>query len=131
MVATSGRDLTAPANAVVGRGPHGALLDRAAVAVSVGGHGFVAKALARGVPLVVVPYAGDQRETAGRLRHTRAGVWLPRRALTPTTVRLAVGRVLADPRFRRAAARLAAGARGLGPDHAAGVVEDLADRHVG
>jgi UDP:flavonoid glycosyltransferase YjiC (YdhE family) len=131
VVATSGRELAAPANAVVGRGPHGPLLDEAAVAVSIGGHGFVTKALTRGVPLVVVPWEGDQRETAGRLRHTRAGMWLPPWALRPVTLRLAVARVLADPRFRRAAARLAAGARGLGPDHAAGVVERLAAGGVG
>jgi UDP:flavonoid glycosyltransferase YjiC (YdhE family) len=48
------------------------LLAEAALAVGPGGGGFVAKAAAAGVPMVVVPGHGDQREAAARLRE--AGV---------------------------------------------------------
>lgn len=117
-----------PAGAAVGRGPHGPLLDGAAVAVGPGGGGFVGKALVRGVPLVTVPLMGDQRETAGRLRHRGLGVALPPRWCTPTTLRLAVQRVLADPRYRERAGAAAAEAErlGLGVARAATLVESAA-----
>lgn len=129
VVVTSGdQRLAAPAGMVVGRGPHEPLLDRAAVAVTPGGGGFTAKALTRGVPLVVVPLAGDQRETASRVARSGAGVWLPPEHATPTSLLRAVRRVLGDGTHTAAARRLAAGARGLGPSRAAVVVEQaLAD----
>ena len=127
LVVTTGRDDLGiwPRGAVVGRGPHGPLLDAAAVAVGPGGGGFVGKSLARGVPLVVVPLQGDQRETAGRVRHAGVGAWLDPRVCTPTTLRLAVERVLADPAFRERAGAAATEARrrGLGVGRAADVVE--------
>ena len=124
VVVTTGRgDLPGWPGAVVGRGPHGPLLDRAAVAVGPGGHGFVGKALTRGVPLVVVPGIGDQRETATRLRWTGAGRAVPPRRLSARTLRWAVLQAVHDGRYAEAARRLADGARGLGPDHAAQVAE--------
>lgn len=123
-VVTTGRDgLEAGAGVVAGRGPHEPLLAEAAMAVGPGGGGFTAKALTRGVPLVVVPLGGDQQETAGRVARSGAGVWLPPAGATPGRLLAAVRRVLADGTHRAAAARLARGARGLGPDHAAQVVE--------
>jgi UDP:flavonoid glycosyltransferase YjiC (YdhE family) len=125
LVVTSGRDdLTPwPVGCAVGRTPHGPLLDRAAVAVGPGGGGFVGKALVRGVPLVVVPLLGDQREAAGRVRHAGLGVGLRPGLCTPATLRLAVERVLTDPDYRRRAEAVAADARrrGLG----AGLAADL------
>lgn len=111
-----------PPGVVVGRGPHEPLLEAAAVAVGPGGGGFTAKALTRGVPMVVVPLAGDQRETAGRVARQGAGVWVRPAAATPTVLRRAVARVLADGTHAAAARRLARGAAGLGADHAAGLV---------
>lgn len=123
-VITTGRDdLEGTDRVTVGRGPHEPLLDVAAVAVGPGGGGFTAKALTRGVPLVVVPLAGDQRETAGRVARSGAGVWLPPERATPDRLARAVAHVLADGTHRVAAQRLARGARGLGADHAARVVE--------
>lgn len=104
---------------VAGPGRQAPLLDRAAVVVCAGGHGMVAKALVRGLPLVVVPGPGDQRENAARVARLGAGVHLPARRLAPGTLRAAVLRVLADPSYAAAARRLAATADGLGPDHAA------------
>ncbi|MBW3620879.1 MAG: glycosyl transferase [Actinobacteria bacterium] len=130
LVVTTGRDdLVVDRRGVrVGRAPHGPLLDAAAVAVGPGGGGFVAKALVRGVPLVVVPLMGDQRETAGRVQHRGLGRQLSPRWCSPTTLRVAVEHVLADPRYTTRAREVAADARarGLGPDLAAGLVEAAA-----
>lgn len=124
VVVTTGRSDLAPRDGVtLGRGPHEPLLDVADVAVGPGGGGFSAKALVRGVPLVVVPLGGDQLETAGRVAHSGAGVWLPEDRATPDSLAAAVARVLGDGTHRAAARRLAAGAAGLGPRFAAQVVE--------
>jgi len=124
LVVTSGRDdLQAWPGAVVGRAPHGPLLEVADVAVTPGGGGFTAKALAAGVPLVVVPLAGDQRETAARVEHAGCGVALSPGRATPRRLAAVVLRALDDPRLRRGAARAAWSVVGLGPDRAADVVE--------
>ena len=82
-----------PANArVTGFVPHGPLLDRAVCAITHGGMGVTQKALARRVPVVVVPWGRDQFEVAARVEHAGAGVRLPRERLTPARVRDAVRR---------------------------------------
>jgi UDP:flavonoid glycosyltransferase YjiC (YdhE family) len=129
LVVTSGRtDLAGwpSGKAVVGRSAHGPLLDQAAVAVGPGGGGFVAKALTTGVPLVIAPLQGDQRETAGRVRHAGVGVALRPGSPSPGALRRAVLRVLTDDRFRRAARRAAKEAASLGPEVAADLVEQAA-----
>lgn len=122
LVVTGDVDGTVPDGVVVGRGPHEPLLEAAAVAVGPGGGGFTAKALSRGVPMVVVPLGGDQRETAGRVTRSGAGVWVMPDVAVPSVLRRAVRRVLDDGTYRAAARRLARGAAGLGPDHAAALV---------
>ncbi|MGH3443067.1 MAG: glycosyltransferase, partial [Nitriliruptorales bacterium] len=77
LVVTSGSVEVDEPGVVVGQGPHGPLLDAAACAVGSAGHGFVTKALVRGVPLVLVPLHGDQRETAARVARAGAGVTVP------------------------------------------------------
>lgn len=123
LVLTTGRRLDAPPRVVVGRGRHGALLDEATCAVGHGGHGFVAKALARGVPLVVVPLQGDQRETAARVERAGAGITVAPEDVSATAIRAAIRRLLRDPSYSRAAERIAAGAAGLGAPRAAQLVE--------
>jgi UDP:flavonoid glycosyltransferase YjiC (YdhE family) len=112
-------DAALPAGFVAGPGRQAPLLDRAAAVVCAGGHGMVAKALARGLPLVVVPGPGDQRENAARVARLGAGVHLAPSRLSPETLRAAVDRVLDDASYAAAARRVAATAEGLGPDHAA------------
>jgi UDP:flavonoid glycosyltransferase YjiC (YdhE family) len=107
----------------VGRGPHAPLLAEAALAVGFGGAGFVSKAMAAGVPMVVIPLQGDQREGAARLRDAGAGRALPLRSLGPARLRWSVVRQLADPGAGAAARRLATEAKHLGPDLAAALVE--------
>ncbi len=115
---------------VVGPGPHVPLLAAARLAVGFGGAGFIGKAVAAGVPLVVVPLQGDQREGAARLLDVGAARVLPVRQLTPRRLRWAVVRALADRRLPAAAASLALEAAGLGPQVAADVVEHVLDGQV-
>jgi UDP:flavonoid glycosyltransferase YjiC (YdhE family) len=114
-----------PAGCVAGPGRQAPLLAAAAVAVCSGGHGLVAKALARGVPLVVVPGPGDQRDNAARVVRLGAGLSIPPTKLTGARLTAAVGRVLADPSYAAAARRIARTGDGLGAHRAAELVESL------
>lgn len=131
LVVTTARTLRSlPGAVVAGRGPHGPLLDQAALAVGPGGHGFVTKSLSRGVPLVLIPLAGDQRETAARVRHAGLGRdmgpgWLRIPWLAARRLRWEVVQVLGDPHYRQAAEAAAAEAQDLGPEHAAALVEEV------
>jgi UDP:flavonoid glycosyltransferase YjiC (YdhE family) len=69
------------------------------VVVCHAGHGTVARSLASGVPLVACPAAGDMGENASRIAWAGVGVPLPRRLISARGVRLAVQRVLSDPRY--------------------------------
>lgn len=104
---------------VVGVGPHGPLLATASLAVSPGGGGFVTRAAAAGVPQVVVPLAGDQREASARLRDAGAGLRVRPARCTPRALRWAVVRALADRGMQVAAGRLAGEAAELGVEVAA------------
>jgi len=74
-------------------------MPRCAAVICHAGHGTVARALASGVPVVACPVAGDMAENGARLRWAGAGVALPRRFITPAGIRLAVRRLLSDPRY--------------------------------
>ncbi|MFA9445972.1 glycosyltransferase [Egicoccus sp. AB-alg6-2] len=108
---------------VVGRGPHRPLLAEAALAIGPGGGGFVSKAAAAAVPMVVVPQLGDQWEAAARLQEAGVAAVLRPGRLSPRRLRWTVVRHLADPRPADAARRLADEAAQLGPDLAAWLVE--------
>jgi UDP:flavonoid glycosyltransferase YjiC (YdhE family) len=91
------------------------------------GHGTIARALSCGVPVVACPHAGDQAENAARVRWARLGVSLPRRFHTARGMRLAVRRLLDDPRYAERAgaiARWSAAHDGAGA--AADAVEEVA-----
>ena len=76
-------DVTLGPNAtVVEFVPHGPVLDRAVCAVTHGGMGATQKALARGVPVCVVPFGRDQFEVARRVEVARCGTRLPAKKLT-------------------------------------------------
>ena len=70
------------------------------------GHGTMARALASGVPVVACPVAGDMAENAARAAWAGVGVSLPRLLATPRGIRLAVRRVLGEPRYAERARRL-------------------------
>jgi MGT family glycosyltransferase len=114
--------LAIPENATVGTFiSHSAVLDRAVCAVSHGGMGVTQKALARGVPVCVVPFGRDQFEVARRVTVARCGSRLPSGKLSvPRLVRKideAMSRV--DGACRVAAGFAAAG----GPVRGAELVE--------
>ena len=89
------------------------------------GHGTVVRSLASGVPLVACPAAGDMGENAARVAWAGAGVSLPRRLVTPRGIRLAVRRVLGEPRYSERARELAEWAsRNDGAARAADVLEE-------
>ena len=75
-------------------------MPRCDVVVCHGGHGTLARALASGCAVVVVPAAGDMNENAARVDWAGVGVRVPRRLCAPRPVRLAVERALAEPRLR-------------------------------
>lgn len=70
--------------------PHGVVLDRAVCAVTHGGMGATQKALARGIPVCVVPYGRDQLEVARRVEVARCGTRLPAKKLSPSRLRAKV-----------------------------------------
>jgi UDP:flavonoid glycosyltransferase YjiC (YdhE family) len=92
------------------------------------GHGTLARSLASGCAVVACPAIGDMNENAARMAWAGAGVRLPRRLLSPRTLRLAVELALGDPTIRARARETAAWAGAHDPgDTAARLVEGLAD----
>ncbi|KGN30548.1 glycosyl transferase [Knoellia sinensis KCTC 19936] len=80
-----------PANAtLVEFVPHGPVLDRAVVAVTHGGMGATQKALARGIPVCVVPFGRDQLEVARRAEVSGSGTRLPAKKLNAERLRAKV-----------------------------------------
>jgi UDP:flavonoid glycosyltransferase YjiC (YdhE family) len=100
-------EVTGRSNVVVVRAaPHSQVLEHAALLITHCGHGTTMKGLAAGVPLVCLPMGRDQNDTAARVVHAGAGVRLSPRA-SARRIAAAIGRVLDDGSYRRAAARLA------------------------
>ena len=118
--------LSVPANAhVVDWLSYTRTMPHCAAVVCHAGHGTVMRALASGVPLVACPAAGDMAENAARVAWAGAGVSLPRRLVSERGIRLAVRRVLAEPRYATRARELADWAsRNDGAEHAADVLEE-------
>ncbi len=88
---------------------HEQVLARTAVVITHGGMGITQKALARGIPLVVVPFGRDQRDIAVRVHADGSGVRLDPRSMTPETLRAAVSSALAKTdQARRVAAAVPA-----------------------
>lgn len=117
----------APANARLERFvAHGPLLARAACVVCHGGMGITQKALAAGVPTVVVPFGRDQLEVARHVEVAGAGVRLPPKKLTPARLKEAVRAARA---CKPGAERLAAAFRTAGgPKRGADAFEQLLPR---
>jgi UDP:flavonoid glycosyltransferase YjiC (YdhE family) len=99
------------------------------VVVCHGGHGTLARALASGCAVVIVPAAGDMNESAARIDWAGVGVRVPRRLCAPGPVGLAVERVLASPRMRERAGEVAAWWRSHDPPaRASELIEEVAVR---
>jgi UDP:flavonoid glycosyltransferase YjiC (YdhE family) len=109
--------------------PHAPVLERAAAVVAHGGMGITQKAIAAGVPLVVVPFGRDQPEVARRVTEAGVGVTLRPGRLTPARLRAAVRTAVGlRPAVAAAAATMdVAGA----PARFAAAVEELVPAPVG
>lgn len=105
---------------------HEALLPRCSALVTTGGAGTVMAGLRAGVPLVLVPTTWDKPDNARRVAEAGAGLILPARRCSPSTLRTAVERVLTDPAYREAARGCASGLEAApGPRGAAELIEQL------
>lgn len=83
-------------------------IPRCDLVVTHAGHGTTVRALTLGRPLLACPAAGDMAENAARIDWAGVGRRLPRRWLSPATVRAAARHVLGDPRMRARAEAIAA-----------------------
>ncbi len=101
------------------------------VVVCHAGHGTLARALASGCAVVACPAVGDMNENAARLDWAGAGVRVPRRFLSPRSLRLAVERALEEPSIRARARELASWSAGHDAGAAAAeLIERLAERRA-
>jgi MGT family glycosyltransferase len=98
--------------------PHGVVLDRAVCAVTHGGMGATQKALARGVPVCVVPFGRDQFEVARRVEVAGCGTRLPAKRLSAERLRTKVreAMTMTDGAQRVAAGFAATGGVARGAD---------------
>jgi MGT family glycosyltransferase len=98
---------TPPANFIVQeRVPQLELLSRVDAVVCHAGHNTVCEALAHGLPLVVAPIRDDQPVVADQVVRAGAGLRVRYGRLSFASLRDAVTSVLAEPRFRQAAAAI-------------------------
>lgn len=88
------------------RVPQLALLPHVDAVVCHAGHNTVCESLANGLPLVVAPIRDDQPVVAQQVVRAGAGIRVRYGRLTPAALRDAVTRVLHEPEYRRAAARV-------------------------
>jgi zeaxanthin glucosyltransferase len=79
------------------------ILKRATAVITHAGLNTVLESLSEGVPLVCIPLGNDQPGVAARVVARGAGVVVPRSRLNTKRLRSAVGAVLEDERYRRAA----------------------------
>jgi UDP:flavonoid glycosyltransferase YjiC (YdhE family) len=112
-------DAQLPSWARVGVGRQQPLLDAASILVSGAGNGIVCKGLAAGLPMVLVPGWGEQKENAARTARLGAAVVIPPSRLNAGRLQSAVTRALSEPGYAVASRRAGATAADLGADHAA------------
>jgi UDP:flavonoid glycosyltransferase YjiC (YdhE family) len=103
---------------VVGFADHDSLMPDSAAVIGHGGLGTVLRALAHGVPQLLLPLGRDQAFNAGRVEQLDAGIGLSPDA-PPERIRTAMRTLLIDPRFRAAAALAARRIAADDPDRTA------------
>jgi MGT family glycosyltransferase len=125
--ALAGQTIAAPRNVEIrDGGSHDDILPHAACVVTHGGHGTTLRALAAGVPVLVLPMGRDQNDNAARVEYHRLGLRLPPTACADEIAR-ALRRLVEEPHFARNAQRLARtiAAEGEGAERFADEVEAL------
>jgi UDP:flavonoid glycosyltransferase YjiC (YdhE family) len=117
--AVSRADVHVPAAVeVLTHADHDLLMPECSLVVCHGGLGTVLRALAHGIPLLVLPLGRDQAVNAGRVAALGAAISLPA-AAPAQDIRTAVRSLLAEPSFRVAAARAAERIAADAPDRRA------------
>ena len=105
---------------------HDRLMPSCDVVIGHGGLGTVLRALAHGVPQLLLPLGRDQTVNAARVEQIHAGIRLPADSL-PGTIRRQLAALLADRSFAAACARVARRIAAAEPDRtAAEALERLA-----
>ncbi len=113
---------------VVAFADHDRLMPGAAAVIGHGGLGTVLRALAHGVPQLLLPLGRDQGFNAGRVEQLGAGIQLPTDA-PPGRIRTALRALLTNPRYATQAALAARRPAADQPDRtAAEALEHTADR---
>jgi UDP:flavonoid glycosyltransferase YjiC (YdhE family) len=113
---------------VVGFADHDSLMPDSAVVIGHGGLGTVLRALAHGVPQLLLPLGRDQAFNAGRVEQLEAGIRLSPDA-PPERIRSALQTLLIDPRFRATAALAARRIAADDPDRTASEAVESAAHH--
>jgi len=109
--------------------PQSLLLPHCDAVLNHAGSGSVLGALDHGLPMVCVPMGADQALNAARCTALGVGQELDARMLTPDDVLAATSAALTEPRYRDAAARLAAEISAMpSTGDAVALLEQLADR---
>jgi UDP:flavonoid glycosyltransferase YjiC (YdhE family) len=104
--------------------PMSQLLDGVSAVVTHGGAGTTLGALARGIPLVVIPQGADQFVQADRVVAAGAGLALPPDHYSPHTAAWLLSRVLTEPGFTANARRIRDEIAAMSsPDEVAGRLE--------
>jgi UDP:flavonoid glycosyltransferase YjiC (YdhE family) len=98
-----------------GPAPHDELFDRCGAVLTPAGWGTVGRALVRGLPLVLVPIANDQRYIADRCEQLGLGIALDPLTMSEQDLREAIGAVVANASYRAAAEGMAAHFRAARP----------------
>lgn len=91
---------------VTGFFPHSLLIPRVQAVVCAAGFGTTQRAIAAGIPPVVVPGGGDGRHVARAVERWGVGTVIEPDRVTPEQIRAAVMRSLADPALRSSVADL-------------------------
>lgn len=120
----------APTNVgIIHSAPHDTVMRQVSLVVTHGGHGTVARSLANGVPLLVIPMGRDQGDNAARVAARGAGLVLTESAAEHEIVS-AIQRLTTEPQFQQAAARLGeAIARDMNSPALEMEMEEIATRH--
>ncbi len=102
-------------------------MPRSSLVITHAGHGTLVRALMSGCPVLAVPHSGDMAENAARAQWAGAGLRLPWRFLSPSTLRFALRRALSTPSlWTRAAAIQRWADENDGASRAADLLERLA-----
>jgi MGT family glycosyltransferase len=107
--------------------PQSLVLPRCQLVINHAGSGTIMAALARGLPLVLIPTAADQPQNARRCADLGLAQVLDEDMLDPNMAREAVLEVLGNPAYRQNAEKLRTEIEGLpGPNEAVTLLERLA-----